>query len=88
METKLSKMPDLGFEDSPPERIEIAATTFAFENAPLINLLRERGTAIKADNFDKMREIDAKINDYKNEHLKDVTRPCSVFMTFETEEGY
>ena len=33
MENKISRIPDLGYGDEPPERIEIAATTFAFENA-------------------------------------------------------
>ena len=81
-------MLDLGYDDRPPERIEIAATTFAFENAALIHLLRKRGAAIKADKFDDMRKIDAEINDYKNKNLDGCTRPCSVFMTFENEEGY
>ena len=88
MENKLSRMPDLGYEDNPPERIEIAATTFAFENAQLIKLLTKRGTAIKADKFDDMRKIDKEIDDYKNKNLESCTRPCSVFMTFENEEGY
>lgn len=34
-----------------------------------------------------MKEIDAKINKLKNDHLEDLTTPCSVFMTFENEEG-
>ena len=58
MEEKLLKIPDLGYEDNPPERIEIAATTFAFENADLIALLKKRGAAIKADKFEEMRKID------------------------------
>ena len=88
MENKVSRIPDLGYEDEPPARIEIAATTFAFENAELINLLKKRGTAIRADKFDEMRKIDKQINDYKNANLDGCTRPCSVFMTFESEEGY
>ena len=40
MENKVSRIPDLGYEDEPPARIEIAATTFAFENSHLINLLK------------------------------------------------
>jgi hypothetical protein len=88
MEAKLKQIPDLGYEEVPQERIEIAATSFAFENAPLIHLLRQRGAAIKADKFDDMRKIDAQINDYKNANLDKCTRPCSVFMTFESEEGY
>ena len=34
-----------------------------------------------------MATIDEKINDYKNNNLLFMTTPCSVFMTFETEEG-
>ena len=88
MENKISRIPDLGYEDEPPERIEIAATTFAFENAALVNLLKKRGAAIRADKFDEMRKIDKQIDDYKNANLDSCTRPCSVFMTFESEEGY
>ena len=34
-----------------------------------------------------MAKIDEKINKYKNKNLLFMTTPCSVFMTFETEEG-
>ena len=57
MEDKLSAMPSLGF-DTGVDRIKIANTTFAFDNADLINLLKQRGAAISADNFDLMRQID------------------------------
>ena len=88
MEAKLKQLPDLGYEEVPQDRIEIAATSFAFENAELITMLKKRGAAITADKFDEMRKIDAQINDYKNANLDKCTRPCSVFMTFESEEGY
>ena len=88
MEGKLSKAPDLGYDDHPPERIEIAATTFAFQNGKLIKLLRKRGAAITADKFDTMRKLDEQINELKNTQFDALTRPVSVFMTFETEEGY
>ena len=39
MEKRLDQMPDLGFEDEPVEHIKIAVTTFAFNNAAIINLL-------------------------------------------------
>ena len=87
METKLSNMPDLGFEEEPVQEIKIAVTTFAFDNSELILLLKERGQAITSDNFDKMRQVDEKINNLKNEKLNIFVRPCSVFMTFENEEG-
>jgi hypothetical protein len=57
MEDKLSAMPSLGF-DTEVDRIKIANTSFAFDNADLINLLKQRGAAISADNFDLMRQID------------------------------
>ena len=34
-----------------------------------------------------MRQTDEKINTLKNEKLATFVRPCSVFMTFENEEG-
>jgi len=36
METRVSEMPDLGYEDQPVEQIKIAVTTFAFRNADMI----------------------------------------------------
>ena len=67
VEDKLSEMEHLGYVEPAPARIEVASTTFAFKNGGLISLLRQRGAAIQADKFDKMREIDAKINAYKND---------------------
>lgn len=77
----------MGFEDEPVEHIKVAITTFAFKNAEIIKLLQERGDIIKSESWDQMKEIDAKINEIKNEHLVDLMTPCSVFMTFENEEG-
>lgn len=57
MEDKLSAMPSLGFDNN-ADRIKVANATFAFDNAELINLLKQRGLAITADNFDLMRQID------------------------------
>ena len=81
-------MDDLGFENEEPEKINVAVTTMAFDNAQLINLLRTRGTYIRTEKWDKMREVDTKINELKQANLEKFTRPCSVFMTFEGEEGY
>lgn len=80
-------MPDLGYEDEPVEHVKIAMTTFAFRNQEVIGLLKERGQIIKQEKWAKLPKIDQKINDYKNENLEDMTTPCSVFMTFENEEG-
>lgn len=87
MSHRLSSLPDLGFEDEPPERINIALITFAFDNAEVINLLKARGAAIKFEKFDKMRAINAQIEQTKNENMEKLERPVSAFLTFENEEG-
>jgi len=87
MEERISQCPDLGFEEQPPESIKVAVTTLAFKNAEIINMLRERGAAIKAEKWDEQRKIEQKINDLKNEKFDELITPCSVFMTFEDEEG-
>jgi hypothetical protein len=77
----------LGFEEEPPERIKIALITFAFDNGEVINLLKARGSAIKFEKFDRMREINAQIEKVKTENLEKLERPVSAFLTFENEEG-
>jgi hypothetical protein len=82
-------MPDLGYEEEAPERIKIAMISFAFDNATLINYLRQRGTYIKFENYDKMREINSKIDELTGDqhHLAKLNRPVTAFLTFENEEG-
>jgi len=87
MEERLDEMPDCGMEDEPVAHIKIAKTTLAFANGPMIDMLRSRGAAIKAEQWDKQAEIEKNINSYKNEHVETLTTPCSIFMTFENEEG-
>jgi hypothetical protein len=89
METRLTRLPDLGYEEVPPERIRVAMLSFAFDNAELINLLRQRGQFIKVENYDKMREINDKIDNLKSnpEKLEKFYRPVTAFFTFENEEG-
>lgn len=87
MERKLSLLPDLGFEEEPIEQIKIAVTTFAYNNGDVIHLLRERGNCIKSEDWKSMQKVDKKINDIKNSQLEDFTTPCSIFMSFELEEG-
>jgi hypothetical protein len=77
----------LGYEDDPPEKINIALVTFAFDNADLINLLKERGADIKYEKFDLMRKLNKNIDDLKSQNLEKYTRPVSAFLTFENEEG-
>jgi len=51
----MSELPDLGYNDVPPEHVEVAVTSLAYDNASLISLLRERGTHIMNEKWDKMR---------------------------------
>lgn len=80
-------MPDQGLEDEPVEHIKVAKATMAFKNAEVIKLLRERGTAIKTEQWEKQTEVEKKINELKGEKLSELTTPCSLFLTFENEEG-
>ena len=40
MEHRLGQMPDLGYESGPVEHIKIAVTSFAYNNAEVIQMLR------------------------------------------------
>jgi len=59
----------------------------AFNNADIIKLLTARGRAIQNEQWEKKTIIEAEIEKVKNEKHQSLTTPCSVFMTFETEEG-
>ena len=63
--------------------------TFAYDNSEIINLLKDRGAAIKYEDFNKMREINDKINEAKDDPVKleKFYRPVTAFLTFENEEG-
>jgi hypothetical protein len=66
LEDRLTDLPDLGYEEETPERINISMLTFAFDNSELINLLKARGDAIKFEQWDKMREINKQIDKLKS----------------------
>ena len=86
-------MNDLGYDgvcENPDEKkIKIAQITFAFHNDKLIKLLQKRGVLIRTEKWDKLDEINDQIDDsLKDESLLNkLQTPCSVFATFETEEG-
>lgn len=87
MEYVLTQLPDLGYEDEPVEQVKIALTTFAFNNEEVIHLLRERGQIIKKEDWPKMEGIDNKINKLKEDNVDMFTKPVSVFISFQCEEG-
>ena len=59
----------------------------AFRNAKFIELLRERGETIKKNTWKRQKQIEDKINKIKSKECEELMTPCSIFMTFETEEG-
>ena len=86
-------MPGLGYDgiEGDNDRVRIALITFAFNNARVINWLRMRGTHIKNENWAGLERVNEAINlQIQNDKvlLDRLQRPCSVFATFETEEGY
>lgn len=83
-------MPDLGLDpDNKDAPIKIAQITFAYNNSSIITDLTKRGTLIKTEKWQKVAELNqtilTKIQDKKILDL--LQTPCSVFATFESEEG-
>lgn len=86
-------MPALGLDgpegDEAP--VKIAILTFAFDNSRVIKWLKQRGSFIKDEKWDKVRKINDEIRQalkWDDDLLDKMQTPCSVFATFETEEGY
>lgn len=50
-------------------------------------MLKERGELILDEKWEKVKEVEMKITEYKNKELEELRRPLSAFITFETEEG-
>lgn len=95
LEERISAMDDLGYdgpvtEEHGKKRIRVAQITFAFFNEDIITQLRKRGTLIKTEKWEKLEQINDKIDELFKEKavLDKLQTPCSVFATFETEEGY
>ena len=78
-----SKKP--GQADKRYEGTKVADITFSFNNAPLILALRERGAQIAAQDFDKMREAEAKVSDLFQD-FETLTVPTSAFVIFESDD--
>ena len=76
-----------GNENIKISEVKIADIVFAFSNAELITLLRERGQHIMWQRYDKMREVENKITALKAEKFDSLVRPVDAFITFEEEDG-
>jgi hypothetical protein len=96
LEKRIQSMPDLGFQEPPaagePEHpIKIAQITFAYHNAQVIDWLKQRGALIVAEKYEKVDELNEQIvtaiENPDGKLLNELQHPCSVFATFECEEG-
>lgn len=65
---------------------KVADIVFSFNNAKLIAALRARGGAIAAQDFDKMRAEEEKINELFQE-FDELTIPTTAFITFESDDS-
>lgn len=57
LEERITRLPDLGYEEEVPDRMRISMITFAYDNSELVDLLRKRGNWIKFEKYDNMRSV-------------------------------
>ena len=82
-------MPHMYIDGTENIPILISQITLAYNNEMIINLLRKRGNAIKAEKYKELEKVNDELaKEIKNQKtLDDCQRPCSAFVMFETEEG-
>ena len=68
-------------------KVRVADITFGRNNGRLIRLLKERGESIVDHDFEKVHEIEAKINERIRINYERLTTPNHAFIVFEEEEG-
>lgn len=63
---------------------QVANIDFAFDNSEVVRLLYLRGSALKAGNFKKVKELEKELTDKKNdlEIRKQWTTPVGAYITF------
>lgn len=96
LEKRIQAMPDQGFANPPKpgeaeHEIKIAQITFAYHNEQVISWLKERGALIVTEKHDKVDQLNDKIikaiEKPDGKLLDQLQHPCSVFVSFECEEG-
>lgn len=86
MERRLSAFPTHCDHD---EDVEIAIVTFAFDNAEIIRGLRQRGKAIRQEDWDLLEKTNDRLTKRLEcqDCLDKMQRPVAVFLTMQTEDG-
>lgn len=93
MEHRLTEFPGLGYEGEEGDmaQVKIAMITFAYSNSNVISKLMKRGTYIKNEDYKNLNKINTAFVEqlaHDNDFLDHMQRPCSVFLTCESEEGF
>jgi hypothetical protein len=68
------------------ENVAVADMVFSYNNSKLILALRDRGSHIALQKFDKVQDQDKVINDLFQD-FESLTRPTACFITFEEEDA-
>lgn len=66
----------------------VADINFAYRNSWLIDQLKNRGSAIKWQNWKELNEINAKITEELHQRMEETITPVSAFVTIENETAY
>jgi Cytosolic domain of 10TM putative phosphate transporter len=66
----------------------VADIQFTYQNAVLIKRLVKRGLCIKNADWEGLKKADAQVQQALQDNFEALRTPVSVFVTFESEEGY
>lgn len=72
----------------PQSMYAVADIQLSFDNAPMLNRLQKRADALKSAKYEKAKEIQQEMTEYKNKHFDELTEPKYFFCTFHTEHAY
>jgi hypothetical protein len=73
--------------DEDEQRVGISRIAFAYDNVELIKVLKERGACLISGKLDKLEVLETQLNELTMKR-KELTRPVTAFITFETQEAY
>lgn len=60
----------------------MAVLKLVFKNGELLKLLKKRGKIIGEGNFEKLTEIEQKLNNFIEKNQEDLKTPICAFVTF------
>jgi hypothetical protein len=75
-------------EISGEDGFKVADVNFAYQNSWLIDKLKQRGSAIKWQDWKKLNELNQNITTELKERMEETITPVSAFVTIESETAY